>query len=44
MAHREHHYQVNIEWTGNKGRGTESYKAYSRDYEISEGKKQSIAG
>ena len=44
MAHREHHYQVNIEWTGNKGRGTESYKAYSRDYESSEGKKQSIAG
>lgn len=44
MAHREHHYQVKIEWTGNKGRGTESYKAYSRDYDISEGKKQSIAG
>lgn len=44
MSHREHHYQVKIEWTGNKGRGTESYKAYSRDYDISEGKKQSIAG
>ncbi|PWC16346.1 OsmC family protein [Brenneria corticis] len=44
MAHREHHYQVHVKWTGNKGSGTESYKSYSRDYEISAGKKQRIAG
>ncbi len=44
MAHREHHYQVSVEWTGNQGQGTESYKAYSRDYKINAGQKQEIAG
>lgn len=44
MAEREHHYQVNVEWTGNKGNGTESYKAYNRDYVISAEKKNPILG
>ncbi|WP_437889620.1 OsmC family protein [Phytobacter sp. V91] len=44
MAERQHHYQVNIMWTGNKGQGTESYKAYSRDYVISAGQKADISG
>lgn len=44
MAHREHHYQVNVEWKGNKGSGTESYKGYDRDYVISADKKPSISG
>ncbi|MBG6241628.1 MAG: OsmC family peroxiredoxin [Candidatus Symbiopectobacterium sp. Dall1.0] len=44
MSHRKHNYQVHIEWIGNKGCETESYKAYSRDYEISAGNKQVIAG
>ncbi|CAI1727782.1 peroxiredoxin, SACOL1771 subfamily [Serratia grimesii] len=44
MAHREHHYQVNVEWQGNKGSGTESYKAYDRNYEITAGDKPSILG
>ena len=44
MAHREHHYQVNVEWTGNKGQGTESYKSYSRNYTLSADKKADIAG
>lgn len=35
MIEREHHYQVNVKWTGNKGNGTQSYKDYERSYEIS---------
>ena len=44
MAHREHHYQIQVEWTGNKGSGTTSYKVYDRDYVISAEKKPDIAG
>lgn len=44
MAQREHHYQVDVEWTGNQGKGTESYKAYSRDYVLSADKKNPILG
>lgn len=44
MAQREHHYRVNIEWTGNKGQGTASYKAYSRDFTISALNKAEITG
>lgn len=44
MAQREHHYQVSVEWTGNKGQGTASYKAYDRDYLISAGEKATIVG
>lgn len=44
MAQREHHYQVNVKWTGNKGSGTESYKKYDRNYEISAGEKAIISG
>lgn len=36
---KDHHYQVSVRWTGNQGSGTSSYRAYSRDHEISvEGK------
>ncbi len=42
---REHHYQVTIAWTGNRGTGTSGYRAYARDHEISaEGKSAAIAG
>lgn len=44
MKHREHHYQVSIEWTGNKGSGTSSYKAYSRDYQLSAEGKDNVQG
>ena len=44
MPHREHHYQVNIEWTGNTGSGTESYKTYRRDFTISAENKPDIPG
>ncbi|MCQ4043747.1 OsmC family protein [Streptantibioticus rubrisoli] len=29
-----HSYQVTVEWTGNLGSGTGSYRSYSRDHEI----------
>ncbi|KMK19137.1 peroxiredoxin [Pluralibacter gergoviae] len=44
MPHREHHYQVNIEWTGNTGSGTESYKTYRRDFTVSAENKPDIPG
>lgn len=31
---KEHHYQAAITWTGNKGTGTQSYRAYERDHTI----------
>lgn len=44
MTQREHHYQVSVTWTGNRGSGTESYKAYDRDFEIAAGSKPVISG
>lgn len=44
MAKREHHYQVSVEWTGNKGSGTSGYRAYARDYVIRSGAKPAIPG
>ncbi|CAM2154541.1 Organic hydroperoxide reductase OsmC/OhrA [Pararobbsia alpina] len=44
MAQHEHTYQVNIEWTGNKGTGTSAYRAYGRDHTIRSGTKPDIAG
>lgn len=31
---RTHTYNVGVTWTGNRGRGTESYSAFSRDHTI----------
>ena len=31
---RRHTYEVRIAWTGNLGKGSSSYKGYSRDYDI----------
>ena len=44
MAFGEHHYQVSVEWTGNKGRGTSGYRDYQRDHTISVAGKAEIAG
>lgn len=44
MAHREHTYEVEVEWTGNKGSGTSGYRAYERDHTIRSGAKPDIAG
>lgn len=44
MADREHHYRVTVEWTGNKGQGTEDYKAYDRQFRVMAKAKADIAG
>jgi organic hydroperoxide reductase OsmC/OhrA len=44
MTHREHGYQVSIQWTGNKGSGTSGYKSYGRDYTIQTSGKPHILG
>jgi len=44
MAGRSHHYQVAVEWLGNHGEGTSSYKAYGREHRITaEGKPDLLA-
>ncbi|MEZ4992969.1 MAG: OsmC family protein [Saprospiraceae bacterium] len=32
---KTHHYQTNLQWTGNEGRGTLNYRAYSRNHVLS---------
>ncbi len=41
---KEHRYEATILWTGNKGNGTQDYKAYERAHVISIPDKQDIAG
>ncbi len=31
----EHHYSVELEWTGNRGTGTSDYRAYGREHILS---------
>ena len=31
---KQHHYTVQVTWTGNLGEGTSGYRAYSRNHEI----------
>jgi organic hydroperoxide reductase OsmC/OhrA len=31
---KEHHYSLTINWTGNKGTGTDNYRSYDRSYEV----------
>lgn len=39
MLHNEHHFVTKLSWTGNRGTGTSTYRAYGRDHEIAaEGK------
>ena len=44
MATKEHSYTINLKWTGNLGKGTKRYSAYSRDHEIFAAGKQLIQG
>jgi organic hydroperoxide reductase OsmC/OhrA len=44
MAHGSHTYNVRIEWTGNRGHGTRSYREYGRQHTISAAGKPDIAG
>lgn len=43
MSH-EHHYTVELEWTGNRGTGTSDYRAYGRDHILSSSGKHDISG
>jgi len=41
----DHGYAVNLEWTGNRGEGTATYRSYGRDHSIhAEGKTHPIDG
>lgn len=44
MADKQHHYAVNVSWTGNLGTGTASYRGYSRDHVIQAEGKTPIPG
>ena len=44
MAHSEHRYNVEVQWTGNQGTGTSGYREYSRDHVARAGAKPEIAG
>lgn len=44
MADKQHHYTVNVSWTGNLGTGTASYRGYSRDHVIQAYGKAQIPG
>lgn len=40
-----HHFEATVTWTGNQGTGTSTYRAYSRNYQITgDGKSAAIAG
>lgn len=44
MSANQHDYEVSVAWTGNTGRGTSGYSAYSRDHEITSAAASTIAG
>jgi organic hydroperoxide reductase OsmC/OhrA len=39
---KEHSYLTNLQWTGNTGKGTETYRGYERSHQISVNGKQMI--
>ena len=41
---KNHHYKVDIKWTGNSGEGTSNYTAYERSHTISVNEKDFIYG
>jgi organic hydroperoxide reductase OsmC/OhrA len=41
---RRHSYSATISWTGDRGQGTSTYRAYERSYDIAASGKPSIAG
>jgi organic hydroperoxide reductase OsmC/OhrA len=44
MTAKQHTYRVQVEWIGNRGTGTTTYTAYSRDHIIAAGTKPAIPG
>ncbi|MEO7073522.1 MAG: OsmC family protein [Rhodanobacter sp.] len=43
-SEQRHHYRVDIEWTGNLGTGTQTYRSYRRDHSIHVTGKPTLAG
>ena len=43
MSH-PHHYRVDVEWTGNRGSGTDGYRNYGREHVIRIDGKPELAG
>jgi organic hydroperoxide reductase OsmC/OhrA len=41
---RRHEYDVSVEWTGNLGTGTDSYRTYSRSHRVHAPGKPDLAG
>jgi organic hydroperoxide reductase OsmC/OhrA len=40
----QHHYQVGVEWTGNTGSGTRSYRGYDREHVVRVAGKPELIG
>lgn len=43
-VNKDHHFRATVQWSGNRGTGTSSYKAYGRENLISSEGKPSIEG
>lgn len=41
--HKDHHYEVEVKWTGNAGDGTRTYNGYERSHEIKVNNKPSLS-
>ncbi|HXZ78781.1 MAG TPA: OsmC family protein [Terriglobales bacterium] len=41
---KQHRYELRVNWTGNDGQGTRSYRAYRRDHTLSAAGKPEIPG
>lgn len=41
---REHHYALTVDWTGNLGTGTSTYRGYSRDHQVVDAAAGTILG
>ena len=41
---KQHHYEIQVTWTGNLGSGTSDYRAYNRDHDISAAGKPTLPG
>jgi organic hydroperoxide reductase OsmC/OhrA len=41
---KHHTYEVQVDWTGNDGEGTKTYRSYRRDHMINAGGKAPISG
>jgi organic hydroperoxide reductase OsmC/OhrA len=41
---KQHNYELQVEWTGNTGEGTKTYRSYTRDYTITAAGKPQILG